>query len=92
MSDEYLDEKKDQDDFPEPLFYNPESIDEGARKSGLAYGAGITLFGFVAVMTLIGLGIDAYFRSAPWGLVIGVLIGAALGFYQFFRITSQIIK
>jgi len=30
--------------------------------------------------------------SSPWGIAIGVLIGAAIGFYQFFRVTSQIFK
>ena len=92
---EYLEDEPDYDaekeEPVESLPYTPDSPDEGIRKSGLAYSAGIALFGAVAVMVLAGLGIDAYFGSAPLGLVGGVFIGAGLGFYQFFRITSQII-
>jgi len=70
----------------------PESVAETARKSGLAYGAAITLFGSVIFLLALGLLADWLLGTSPWGIVLGVVLGAVIGFYQFFRITSQIFK
>ncbi|HLA94974.1 MAG TPA: AtpZ/AtpI family protein [Pyrinomonadaceae bacterium] len=70
----------------------PESTAETVRRSGMAYSAGIALFASVVFMLVIGWGADLLFGSSPWGIVIGIIIGAAIGFIQFFRITSQIFK
>lgn len=72
--------------------YQPESTAETMRKSGLAYAAAITLFGAVVFMMIIGWGADLLFGSSPWGIVGGIVLGALIGFFQFFRLTSQIIK
>jgi ATP synthase protein I len=60
------------------------------RKSSLAYGAGISLFASVAVFTGLGWLLDRWLGTAPWLLVIGFLLGAAAGFYEFFRVTSKL--
>ena len=70
----------------------PESIAETARKSGLAYGAAITLFGSIVFMLILGWFADLLLETKPWGIVGGIVLGAAVGFFQFFRITSQIFK
>lgn len=70
----------------------PESPDETMRRSGLAYSAGIALFASVAFLTVLGWGADLLLGSSPWGLVAGIVLGAVIGFIQFFRITSQIFK
>jgi len=70
----------------------PESIADTARKSGLAYGAAITLFGSVVIMLILGWFADLLFGTEPWGIVGGIVLGAVIGFFQFFRITSQIFK
>ena len=80
---------------PEPFVLSeskPQSIAETVRQSGLAYSAGIVLFASVAFMLVIGWGADVLFGSSPWGIVLGIGIGALIGFVQFFRITSQIFK
>ena len=41
---------------------------------------------------IIGWGADLLLGSSPWGIVIGILIGAGIGFLQFFRITGEIFK
>ncbi len=69
-----------------------ESTAETARGSGLAYGAAISLFGAVIVMLIIGWLADRIFGSSPWGIVVGIILGAIIGFYQFFKINSQIFK
>jgi F0F1-type ATP synthase assembly protein I len=70
----------------------PESFAETARKSGLAYAAAITLFGSIVFMLIIGWFADLLLGSSPWGIVSGIVLGAAIGFFQFFRMTSQIFK
>lgn len=70
----------------------PMTVAETVRSSGMAYSAAIALFASVAFMLILGWGADLLFGSSPWGIVIGVVIGAAVGFYQFFRVTSQIFK
>ncbi len=72
--------------------YQPETTAETMRKSGLAYAAAITLFGAVVFMMILGWGADLLFGSSPWGIVGGIVLGAIIGFVQFFRLTSQIIK
>lgn len=72
--------------------YKPESQAETMRNSGLAYAAAITLFGAVVFMMVIGWFADLLLGSSPWGIVVGIVLGATIGFIQFFRLTSQILK
>ena len=73
-----------------PVVYTPESTDESVRRSGLAWSAGIVFFGAVAFMLFLGWIADLVLGSAPWGIVVGVVLGSVIGFIQFFRISSQI--
>jgi F0F1-type ATP synthase assembly protein I len=87
------DDEKREDDAPvEMLPYTPESTEESVRNSGRAYSAGIVLFGSVAVMLWVGWLLDHYLGTSPGFLIGGILVGAGIGFYQFFRITSQIFR
>lgn len=70
----------------------PESMAETMRRSGLAYSAGIALFAAVVFMTVLGWGADVLLGTSPWGIVGGIVLGSAIGFIQFFRLTSQIFK
>ena len=70
----------------------PQTLAETVRGSGLAYSAAIALFASVVFMLIIGWGADLLLGSSPWGIVAGIVIGALIGFVQFFRITSQIYK
>jgi ATP synthase protein I len=64
--------------------------DDENRRSGLAYAAALSLFFSVAVMTGIGLLVDRWLGTKPWMLVVGIILGAALGFYEFFRLISRL--
>ncbi len=72
--------------------FKPESQAETVRKSGLAYAAGITLVGAIVVMLIVGWFFDRLAGTSPWGIVGGIILGSVVGFYQFFRLTSQILK
>jgi ATP synthase protein I len=67
----------------------PEEQNEN-QKSGIAYAAAITLF--VTVLTFLGLGflLDRWLGTGPWLLVSGIVLGSALGLYEFVRLTSKL--
>ena|SRR5689334_9349949 len=73
-------------------FYTPESQAESARRSGLGYAAGITFFATIAFMLFIGWGADLILGTKPWGIVVGIVLGAVIAFIQFFRITNRIYQ
>lgn len=60
------------------------------RKSGVAYAAALALFFSVASLTGLGWLGDKYFKTDPWLLVAGVVLGSIVGFYQFFRLISKL--
>jgi F0F1-type ATP synthase assembly protein I len=94
MNDEnlgYEEENAEDEEFFQPPA-EPETTAETARKTGLALSAGITLFGSVVVLMTLGYLADRFFHSSPTGLIIGIISGAIIGFYQFFRLTSQILR
>lgn len=88
--DENSDETAEEEIFQPPV--EKENPAETARKTGLAFSAGITLFGSVAALAVVGFLADKFVDSSPKGLIIGIVLGAIVGFVQFFRITSQILK
>lgn len=77
-------------DFEPPA--HPMTLAETVRGSGLAYAAALTLFGSVVFMLLLGWFVDLLLASSPYGVVGGIVLGALIGFVQFFRLTSQIFK
>ena len=72
-----------------PRTPDEESQQETNRKSGMAYAAGFTLFASVAGFTLLGWFADTFFQTAPWLLVVGLVLGSIGGFYQFVRLSSK---
>ncbi|MGI8494039.1 MAG: AtpZ/AtpI family protein [Pyrinomonadaceae bacterium] len=72
--------------------YTPETQGETMRKSGLAYSAALALGGSIIFMLLIGWVLDSFLGTSPWCLLGGIVVGSGIGFYQFFRLTSQILK
>ncbi|NJM51975.1 MAG: hypothetical protein HC846_00485 [Blastocatellia bacterium] len=92
-TDKYDEEDKEFEQDKKEGFYQPdaqpESDAETIRKSGMAYGAVVTLVGAILLFLAIGWAVDKYLNTSPWGMVIGIIFGAIVGFYQFVRITSQ---
>ncbi len=73
-----------------PAPFEPESVNENIRRSGLAWSAGVVFFGAIAFMLFLGWLADVLLGTKPWGLVGGIVLGSIIGFIQFFRISSQI--
>ena len=64
---------------------------EAARGSSIAYAAGLSIF--FSTLSCMGLGwvLDRQFGTR-WMMVAGIVLGAAVGFYQFIRIMSRLNK
>jgi ATP synthase protein I len=59
------------------------------RKAGFAYAAGIALFASVASFCAIGYFLDRWFGTQPWFLIGGIVLGSAVGLFEFIRISSK---
>ena len=59
------------------------------RKSGFAYAAGITLFASVVSFCGAGYLLDRWLGTEPWLLVVGIVLGSALGLFEFVRLSSK---
>lgn len=62
---------------------------EENRKASFAYAAGIALFGTVVAFCAAGWMVDKWFGIAPWGLIIGIVLGSAAGLFEFVRLSSK---
>jgi ATP synthase protein I len=69
----------------------PERDDEQiTRKSGIVYGAVLTLATAIVAFLLLGWLLDHWLKTSPWLLVAGVVVGTIVGFYQFIRMMSRV--
>ncbi len=59
--------------------------DDPLRHLGEFSGIGFTLVAYVLVFTAIGYGLDRLLGTRPWLMVVGVFVGAALGFTTMIR-------
>lgn len=63
-----------------------ESLQESVERAGPAAGASYTLIGAIIVLGAIGYAFDSWRGSSPWGLVIGLLLGIAVGMWELAKI------
>lgn len=70
----------------EPPKPRPDARVRKSRGRGMsAWGVGLDFGYMVAAGALLGFGVDAFFGTKPWGILVGSLIGLAGGFTQFIR-------
>lgn len=55
----------------------------------MAYAAGLTIFFSVAAFLGLGWMLDRWLGTDPWCLIGGILLGSAVGFYEFIKIMSR---
>jgi F0F1-type ATP synthase assembly protein I len=70
----------------------PESEQQATtRRGGVAYAAGLTIFFSVLSFMGVGWALD-HWLGTRWLMVTGIVLGAAVGLYEFLRIISRIDK
>ena len=69
-----------------------ESAADTIRRSGMAWSIGVAFVCSVGFLLVIGWGADLLLGTSPWGVIVGIVIGSVIGFYQLFRFSSQIFK
>lgn len=67
-----------------------ERDEETNRKTGLAYAAALSLFAAVVAGLIIGWFLDRWLGTRPWLLVLGIVLGAAAGLFEFIRAASKL--
>jgi len=60
------------------------------RKSGIAYAAAFSIFAGVVSGLIVGWLLDRWLGTRPWLLVVGLVVGAIAGFYEFVRMSSEL--
>jgi F0F1-type ATP synthase assembly protein I len=60
------------------------------RKSGIVYGAVFAIIISILTFLFIGWLMDRWLGSGPWLVVAGIVLGTAIGFYQFIRMISRL--
>jgi ATP synthase protein I len=62
---------------------------DASRRSAVMLSAGFAMFSSVLAGFLIGWGLDRWLKISPWGVVVGIVLGSAAGFYELVRLTSN---
>lgn len=65
------------------------SLQENVTRAGPAAAASYTLIGAIILLGGVGYAVDSWQGTAPWGLVIGLLLGVVVGFYELVMMTRQ---
>jgi ATP synthase protein I len=60
------------------------------RKSGLAYAAAFSLFAAVVAGLAVGWLLDRWLGTRPWLLLTGIVLGSAVGLFEFIRASSKL--
>ena len=68
-----------------PFSRSAKSLQENASNAGVAAGASYTLVGGIILLGGIGYAVDKWQGSAPWGLLIGLMLGIVVGFYELVK-------
>jgi len=58
------------------------SLQDTVQRAGPAAGASYTLIGAIILLGGIGYAVDAWRGTGPWGLLVGLLLGLVVGFYE----------
>ena len=68
-----------------PFSRSAKSLQENASSAGAAAGASYTLVGGIILLGGIGYAVDRWQGSAPWGLLLGLILGVIVGFYELVK-------
>jgi F0F1-type ATP synthase assembly protein I len=69
----------------EELQKNMEEFQKSVQESGPAAGASYGLIGAIILLGGIGYAVDYWRGTSPWFLLIGLVLGLVVGFYELAR-------
>jgi ATP synthase protein I len=70
-----------------PLARAAKSLQENVTRAGPAAAASYSLIGAILLLGGIGYAVDSWQGTSPWGLIIGLLLGIVVGFYELVKTT-----
>ena len=74
---------------PDSFGKSVKSLQENVTRAGPAAAASYTLIGAIILLGGIGYAVDSWQGTGPWGLVIGLLRGIVVGFYELVMMTRR---
>ena len=71
---------------------NGSNQDKLSKKSGLSFGfrIGVEIVAAIVVGTVIGIFVDKYLGTKPFGLIIFFILGSLAGFLNVYRVMRRI--
>jgi F0F1-type ATP synthase assembly protein I len=61
------------------------SLQDNVSRAGPAAAASYTLIGAIILLGGLGYAFDAWRGTSPWGLVVGLILGLVVGFYELMK-------
>lgn len=68
------------------LLGSAKGLETGLRGAGPVAAASYTLIGAIIVLGGVGYFADGWFGTSPWLLIIGLLLGIVVGFYELVQV------
>ena len=65
-----------------------QALQQNVSRSGAVAGASYTLVGAIILLGGLGYGFDYWRGTSPWGLIIGLMLGIVVGFYELIKTVS----
>jgi F0F1-type ATP synthase assembly protein I len=65
------------------------AFQSNVASAGPAAAASYTLVGGIILLGGIGYAVDRWWKTEPWGLVIGLVLGIVVGFYEIIRVSLR---
>jgi F0F1-type ATP synthase assembly protein I len=70
---------------PFPFARSAKSLQDNVTQAGPAASASYTLIGAILLLGGIGYAVDSWQGTAPWGLLVGLMVGIVIGFYELMK-------
>jgi F0F1-type ATP synthase assembly protein I len=66
-----------------------QALQDNVARAAPVAAASYTLIGAVILLGALGHGVDRWQGTAPWGLLVGLLLGIVVGFYELVKTVNR---